>query len=90
MTLFRGPSGEYFDNLGKHILAIFSSQSQRELRVEDAESTVDYARSAIEGGDTEEGFARLRAEVSREIAEKGHFFIKKDAGIFVARGYANA
>jgi ubiquinone/menaquinone biosynthesis C-methylase UbiE len=61
-----------------------------DLRVEDAEPTVDYARSAIEGGDTEEGFARLREAVAKEISEKGNFFIKKETGMFVARGYANA
>ena len=61
-----------------------------DLRVEEAESTVDYARSAILGGDTEEGYARLREAVSREIAEKGHFYVSKSTGIFIARGYANA
>lgn len=61
-----------------------------DLRIEDAESTVDYARSAIHGGDTVEGLARLRDFVTQEIAQKGNFFVKKETGMFVARGYANA
>jgi len=61
-----------------------------DLRIEDAEPAVDYARSAIQGGDTEAGFALLREAVSQEIAEKGNFFVKKETGLFVARGYANA
>lgn len=61
-----------------------------DLRVEDAEPVVDYARSAIQGGDTEAGFGRLREAVAKEIAEKGNFFVKKETGMFVARGYANA
>jgi ubiquinone/menaquinone biosynthesis C-methylase UbiE len=61
-----------------------------DLQVEDAEPVVDYARSAIHGGDTEEGYALLREAVKQEIAEKGHFFVSKSTGMFVARGLANA
>ncbi len=63
---------------------------QSDLRIEDAEPAVDYARSAIRGLHSDEGLAKLREFAAKEIAEKGHFFVKKETGLFVARGSAHA
>jgi SAM-dependent methyltransferase len=63
---------------------------QSDLRIEDVAPVIDYARSAIHGGMDEAGLAKLSEFVAREIAEKGNFFVKKETGLFVARGYVNA
>lgn len=63
---------------------------ESDLHVKDADTVVEYIASAIHGGTSQEGAARLREAVNKEIAEKGYFFVKKQTGLFIARGYAQA
>jgi ubiquinone/menaquinone biosynthesis C-methylase UbiE len=62
---------------------------QSDLRIEDVAPVIDYARSATLPEGSETGLSNLAAFVAQEIAEKGNFFVKKETGLFVARGYVN-
>ena len=61
------------------------SHYEDDLHVTELEPLIAYFRSGIRAGElSEDEFAKLKADLEKELNEKGRIFITKDSGLFEA------
>jgi len=71
--------------LEKYFAKVKVSRYEDNLYVTEIESLITYLRSAIRASEvSEDGLAKVRTELEKELKQNGRIFISKDSGLFEA------